>query len=228
MRGIVLALCIGCSVLALASEPVAYVNGEPVTREELDRATALGEILFAVSQQFPTFAHSLLLTEEGKAFLSRYERDVLEKLVLGKIQLQEARVRGLPVDEAEIERKTKATLKQIFLYYRMSESEYAAYLLSQGDSLDRLRDDIARQHREKLLIAALKAALVAEIAVSEDEISAYYDEDPERFVDEGGKPLPYNAVRDRIAALLRQEKGEAVWQAWLSQARAQAQVEIKL
>ncbi len=214
--------------LAVASEPVAYVNGEPITREELDRATGLAEILFSLSQQFPAFAQSLLLTEEGKAFLARYERDVLEKLILQRVQLQEARARSLTVDEKEVERRTEETLNQIYLYYALTEEEFAAGLLLQGDTLERFRNDIARQHRENLLLSALKAAVLAEITVSEEEIESSYNEDPERFVDEEGEPLPLSHVRERIAAILRAEKSEAHWQAWLAAARERAVVEINL
>lgn len=42
--------------VALAGEPVAVVNGEPISQEELDRATGLAEIVFTLSQQFPVFA----------------------------------------------------------------------------------------------------------------------------------------------------------------------------
>ncbi|HEU67741.1 MAG TPA: hypothetical protein ENN53_00675 [Candidatus Acetothermia bacterium] len=228
MTRILLVACLAWGAVAAASEPVAYVNGEPITREELDQATGLAEILFSLSQRFPSFAQSLLLTEEGKGFLARYERDVLEKLILQRVQVQEARARGLTVDEGEVERRTEETLNQIYLYYDLSEEEFAAELLSQRDSLERFRNDIARQHRENLLLSALKAAVLAEITVSEEEIQSSYNEDPERFVDEDGEPLPFPHVRERIAAILRAEKEEAHWQAWLAAARSRAAVEINL
>lgn len=132
MMRILLAAGLVWGSLALVSEPVAYVNGESIVREELDRAMRIEEILFSLSQQFPSFAQSLLLTEEGKDFLARYEWDTLEKLILHRIQLQEARARGLAIDEGEVERRTEETLAQIYLYYALSEEEFAAELLSQG------------------------------------------------------------------------------------------------
>ncbi|QAA76779.1 MAG: hypothetical protein BIP78_1013 [Candidatus Bipolaricaulis sibiricus] len=220
--------CLAVGMAALASDPVAVVNGEPILREELDRATGLAEIVFMLSQQFPGFAQSLLLTDEGKAFVARYERDVLEKLILRRIQLQEATRRGLAVDEGEVAQRTRGTLAQIYAHYGLTEAEFEERLLAQGYTLERYREDIARDHRERLLLAALKASVVAEIAVSDEEIQAYYDEDPSRFVDEDGQPLALDDVRDRIETLIRRDKGEAVWQAWLVQARQGSTVEIKL
>lgn len=215
-------------VVALATEPVALVNGEPITRDDLDRATGVAEVVLYLSQQFPAFAQSLLLTAEGKALLARYERDVLEGLILRRIQVQEARARGLVADEDEVARRTKDTLLRIYAHYGLTEDEFAAHLLAQGFTLDQYRDDVARDHREKLLLAALKATILAEIVVSDEEIQAYYDEAPGRFVDAEGRTLPLAEVRDRVAALLRVEKGDAHWQAWLRQARERANVEIIL
>lgn len=69
---------------------------------------------------------------------------------------------------------------------------------------------------------------MAEITASEEEIESSYHGDAERFLDEDGQPLPVSHVRERIAAILRAEKGEAHWQAWLATAREQAAVEINL
>lgn len=228
MTRILLVACTVFGVLALAQGPVALVNGEPITREELDRATGLSEVIFSLYQQFPAFAQSLLLTEEGKAFLARYERDVLEKIILRRIQLQEAQARGLVADEAEIAKRTQATLDQIYVYYGLTEDALAAELLAQGYTREQFVADIARQHRERILIEALKAAVMAETPVAEEEITAYYDANPTRFRNEAGETLPLEAVRDRIAAILLAEKGEVHWQDWLAAARQKADVVITL
>lgn len=228
IRILILAAPLILGVVSCASEPVAFVNGEPITREQLDGATGLGEVVFSLYQQFPAFAQSLLLTEEGKAFLSRYERDVLEKLILRRIQVQEARARGLIPDEAEVAQRTQAALDQVYAHYGLAEDAFAARLLAQGSSLDQYREDIAREYREKSLVAALKAALLEEIDVSDEEIQAYYDEDPGRFVDDSGNTLPLAEVRERITAILRLDKQEAQWAEWLRQARERAQIEINL
>ncbi len=228
MIRLVLALALVLGGVALARDPVAVVNGEPISREDLDRASGLAEIVFVLAQQFPAFAQTILLTEEGKALVARYERDVLEKLILRRIQLQEAARRGLAADEDEVARRTDATLAQVCAHYNLTEDAFAAQLLTQGYSLAQYREDIARGHRENLLLAALKGALLAEIAVSDEEIQAYYDEDPLRFVDDDGNPLPLSKVWERIAAFLRRDKEEAHWLAWLRQAREGAKVEINL
>lgn len=223
--GVALALAVG--VLASA-QPVAYVNGEPITRDELDRATRLSEIVLILYQSHPAFAQALLATPEGKAFLARYERDVLEGLILRRLGVQEALRRGLSVDEGEVARRTEASLREVRARYGFTEEAFRAYLESQGFTPEGYREEVARWHREELLLAALRLALAAEIRVTDEEVRAYYEEDPGRFVDEEGNPLTVEEVYERIVALLRQDKADAHWWAWLEAARREAVVEITL
>lgn len=223
--GIALALAVG---FLASAQPVAYVNGEPITRDELDRAARLSEIVLILYQSHQAFAQALLSTPEGKAFLARYEREVLEGLILRRIAVQEALRRGLSVDEGDVARRTEATLREVRAQYGFTEEAFRAYLEAQGFTLEAYREEVARRHREDLLLAALRAALAAEILVTEEEVRAYYEEDPGRFVDEDGNPLALEEVYERIVALLRLDKADAHWRAWLEAARREAAVEIIL
>ena len=98
----VLAVVLGLGIAAFAQGPVAIVNGEEISRQELDRATGLSSLLFTLYQQFPRFAQTLLTTQEGKALIQRYQRDVLEQLIMRKLELQEAAARGLERAREEI------------------------------------------------------------------------------------------------------------------------------
>ncbi|MBC7092515.1 SurA N-terminal domain-containing protein [Candidatus Bipolaricaulota bacterium] len=228
MSKILVAVVVVFGALALAQEPVATVNGEPISRDELNQLTDLSRIVLTLYQQFPNFVQTLLLTDEGKAFLDRYERDMLEKIILRKIQLQEARALGIVPDEESVAAETEETLKQIMAQYSLTEEDLASQLLLQGTTLDAFRADIARHVREQLLIEALQAYVTAEATVSEEEIQAYYDNNPDRFTDASGNKTPFADVHDKIAALILSEKRSAIWQAWLSEARQRAQVEINL
>jgi hypothetical protein len=225
---ILVAVVVVFGALALAQEPVATVNGEPISRDELNQVTDLSRIVLTLYQQFPNFVQSLLLTHEGKAFLDRYERDMLEKIILRKIQLQEARALGIVPDEESVAAETEETLNQIMAQYSLTEEGLASQLLLQGTTLDAFRADIARHVREQLMIEALQAYVTAEATVSEEEIRAYYDNNPDRFTDASGNKTPFSDVHDKIAALILSEKRSAIWQAWLSEVRQRAQVEINL
>ncbi|MCS7240949.1 MAG: SurA N-terminal domain-containing protein [Candidatus Bipolaricaulota bacterium] len=223
-----LAFVLFVGLTALAQAPVAIVNGEAITKEELESATQLNQILFTLYYQYTRFAQSLLTTPEGKAFLTRYQRDVLEDLILRKIQLQEARARGLAADPAKVEELVNQTLGYIKSYYDLTDEELAAELAKENMTVEQFRAELRPQAEERALLAALKEAVIAEVTVSEEEIAAYYNANPGQFVDAQGNALPLAEVREKIVSLLISQKQDTVWQEWLKKARETASVQINL
>jgi len=223
---VVVALLVG--VGAWAQAPVAVVNGEPISREELDRATRLSEIVFTLYQEYPEFTQALLMSEEGKAFLARYEREVLDRLILRKLQLQEARARGIVANEEQVTEEVDRTIQQIMAYYGLSADDLAQILAMQGMTVDDFRAEIAQQVREKLVLDALKRAVRDEAVVSEEEIAAFYEKNLESFTGEDGSPKPLDEVREDIITQLLPSKREAYWSQWLKDLRANADVVINL
>lgn len=225
---LVLALVLVAGVFALAQENVALVNGEPITREELNRATDLTRVVFTIYQQFPRFAQTLLTTEEGAAFLKRYELDILEQLILRVLELQEARARGIEPAQETVDAKVQETLDQILQQNALTQEELVDILARQGRTLEDFQADIAAQVREQLLIQALRDQVTAGTTVTEEEIQTYYQEHPDRFQDESGAVKPLAEVHDDIAALILDGKRSDIWNAWLSDLRAGADVQILL
>jgi len=218
----------GLTLWGLAQNPVAVVNNEPITKEELDSATQLNQILFTLYFQYPRFAQTILTTPEGKALLTRYQRDVLEDLILRKIQVQEAQAQGLSADPARVQELLDRMIEHIKSYYGFSDEELAAELAKEGLTLEGFRNELRPQAEEQALVEALKAAVTAGVSVSEDEISAYYAANPGQFLDDQGNTLPLAQVHDKIASLLFSQKQESVWQEWLKKARETANVQINL
>ncbi len=229
MRKVWLVLVIlGLGLAALAQEPVAVVNGEEISRAELDRATGLNSILLTLYQQFPRFAQTLLTTEEGKALIQRYQRDILEQLVLRELELQEAAARGIEPDAAQVEAKVEEVLARILQQNALSLEDLTRLLSQQGRTLEDFRAQIAEQAREQLTIELLRNQVTAEATVTEDEIQTYYQEHQDRFQDESGTVKPLEEVHDDIAALILDQKRSQIWSAWLEELRAGADVQILL
>lgn len=224
----VVLLALGLGFAALAQGPVAVVNGEEISRQELDRATRLTNIIFTLYQSFPDFAQTLLTTEEGKALISRYQRDVLEKLILRKLELQEAKARGLEPQPDRVEARVRDVLTQIKQQNGLSDDELVDILTRQGRTLEDFKADIAAQAREQLMIEMLRDQVTAEATVTEEEISAYYREHPDRFQDDSGAIKPLEEVHDDIAALILDGKRSDLWNSWLGELRQGADVVILL
>ncbi|MBC7097854.1 SurA N-terminal domain-containing protein [Candidatus Bipolaricaulota bacterium] len=221
-----IAVVLGLS--ALGQEPVALVNGQEISRQELEQATGLTSLIYTIYQQFPRFAQTLLTTEEGSALIRRYQRDVLEQLILRELEVQEAEARGLEPDAATLEDKVQETMDQILMQNDLTEEELSDILAQQGRTLEGFREEVTVQVREQLMIQALQEAVTAPASVSEEEIEAYYQEHPDRFTDEAGEIRPLAEVHDDIEALLLDQKRGELWRSWLEETRAAADVQIML
>lgn len=178
--------------------------------------------------QYPQFAQVLLGTPEGKAFLDRYQREVLENLILRKIQLQEARARGLTPNAARVDELVNQALDYIKSYYGLSDEELVAELAAEGLTLEQFKEQLAEQAQEQALLEALKEAITGGVQVSDEEIAAYYAQNPGQFLDAQGNLQPLEEVENRIFSVLLAQKKDRVWEAWLKEARAKANVQINL
>jgi len=212
-----------------APQVVAVVNGEEITKPQLDRLTNITGVILSLYRQYPRFAQMLLSTEEGKAFLRAYERDVLESLISWRLIIQEARKRGFTVPPEELRAELDKTIQGILEKNDLTEDELAEILLTQrGQTLDEFKAQIQRDLEERMLYDLLKEAVTAQVSVSAEEVKAYYERNLDSFKDEEGKIVPLDEVAGKVLAAVTEEKKDAVWKEFLEELRASAEVEIRL
>ena len=136
-----------------ADRIVAVVNDEVITLHELRTRLDL-----ALNQ----------LKKQGTPLPARdvLERQMLERLVMDKVQLQFARETGLRVDDAQLEQ----ALQRIAAGNKMSLSQFREALQKDGIPFARFREDI----REEMTISRVREREVEnKITISEGEIDNY-------------------------------------------------------
>ena len=209
---------------------VAVVNGEEITRDQLDRFTDLSRIVLTIYQQFPRFAQVLVSTEEGKAFLKAYERDVLESIITWKLLVQEARRRGVAVPEDKLQAEVDRVLKSIMQRNSLAtEEELAEAVVTQlGQTLEEFKSMLRAEAEERFLVDLLKDEVTGGVSVSPEEVAAYYEENKDAFTDEAGGVKSLEEVSGKIEEELLQEKRDRVWSEFLKELRESAEVEIYL
>jgi peptidyl-prolyl cis-trans isomerase SurA len=168
LRILILSCC--CVGLAAAQAPrrqsteplpadriVAVVNDEVITLYEL--RTRLDLALKQLQKQgTPLPARDVL------------ERQMLERLVMDKVQLQHARETGLRVDDAQLEQ----ALQRIAASNKMSIGQFREALQKDGIAFVKFREEI----REEMTIARVREREVEnKIAISEGEIDNYLSDD---------------------------------------------------
>lgn len=145
---------------ALIDRIVAVVNKEAITQHELD------ERVDRVTKDLERRGTSLPNREE-------VERQVLERLIVEKVQLQLARDSGLRVDDLDLDR----TVARVAEGNRMSLSEFRQVLERDGIGFDKFREEL----RGEILINRLRERdVISRITVSEGEIENLLQEQGER------------------------------------------------
>jgi peptidyl-prolyl cis-trans isomerase SurA len=205
MRSLIalLVLCFAFPLGALAQRPelvdriVAVVNKEAITLSELNDQVAAAERQLR-RQGTPLPEHSAL------------ERQVLDRLILLKAQLQLARGTGVRVDEVQLDR----AVERIAENNNMTLSAFRTALERDGVSFDKFREEV----RDQIILTRLREREVDnKIQVSDGEIDQYLERNKD-----ASKPrfefniahilvrLPDQASPERIeAARAKAEKARA-------------------
>ncbi|WP_300454625.1 peptidylprolyl isomerase [Accumulibacter sp.] len=164
LRGVLLVTClVGPSLAQNASRPVsqpvpvdrivAVVNNEVITLYEL--RTRLDAALAQLQRQGTQLPPRDVL-----------ERQMLERLVIDKVQLQQAREMGVRVDDAQLEQ----ALQRIAAGNRMSLAQFRAALEKDGIAFANFREEI----RSEMTIARVREREVeSRIFISEGEVDNY-------------------------------------------------------
>jgi len=134
-------------------EVVATVNGEPITREQLNRQTAL-------------------LPQEYQDALS--EEQILEEMINEEVIIQEAERLGLAPTEAEIDEGYQALLVR----GQLTEEQLEQNIAPLGLTVKDIRVLLARQLTITKLFTSEVDSLVK---VTSEEIRAFYDKYAEQF-----------------------------------------------
>ena len=145
-------------------------------------------------------------------------RRALLRYVDRELLVQEAIARGIVADP----RKLDWAYDQLRREYP-DEEKWREHLSDQGLTPDRFRTEL----RQQMTATALVDTELLKVAVRDEEARAVYEANPSAFGAAGPQgPPPYEAVRDRAAALVREGWRQATTDELLATLRARARIEI--
>ena len=182
---------------------VAIVNNEPVTYQEL-RAR-----LYRVELQLLQAGASLPEREE-------LEKQLLEKMVNDRAQVQTAREMGLRVEDSAVQQ----ALQNMAAQNNMSDVQLLEKLRKDGVSIAQLRSDL----RDELLLDKVQDYQTNQIKISESELDDYIVEERQRIEDpreerinlaqvlvavpEGASPQKIEELRKRAEDIAKRARKE--------------------
>jgi peptidyl-prolyl cis-trans isomerase SurA len=169
---------------------VAVVNSEPITNNEVrSRMVRFEQQLLQQGQQVPPPAE--------------FARQVLERLISEKAQLQLARETGVKVEEAQIDQAEQGVARQ----YQLDVKEFRRRLAGDGVSPEQFRQDL----RNQLLLTRLREReFDNRIKVSDFEVEQYMRQTSQAAADPASQEVslahvlvavPENASDSQVASL---------------------------
>lgn len=180
---------------------VAVVDDDPISRSDLERLIALGEIEPAPGED-----------------RRRLERRALERLIDQRLRFHEVDRHGVTAVPHETVDAQVAALRE-----RLGGEEGLARRLAEaGIDEERLRYRLGRQLRVALYI---EARLGPRIFVDLEAIRGYYEGELAAEMARRGEPLPpLEQVSEPIRALLRERQLDREIELWTAELRAKADV----
>lgn len=179
------------------SEPVATVNGEEITRSELD----------ALRTQVATQQN----TDPGTID----EKQVLDTLIAQALIRQAAAQTDVTVSDEQVAAEVSSLTAQVG-----GEEAFTQAMAAQGITEDELRSQI----RDQLITQAyLEQELeLSQITATDEEVTTAYEE-----IATGGEEVPpLEEVRGQVEELVIQQKQQTEVDALIAQLRAEAEVEV--
>jgi parvulin-like peptidyl-prolyl isomerase len=163
-------------------EIVARVNGEAVTRGELDRLQADPLYLTQLKGK---------LDHQGQGDGEELERAALQNLIRNRLLVQEAYRRNFTVTGTELDRALSALRSRFG-----NLAEFGAWMHERGLDDRSLLDTL----RDQILMTRVWKALVEGVGVSEEQVKEYFDAHQENLLIGEEVRLRVIAVREKAAA----------------------------
>jgi len=158
----------GCKMIEKTPEAIqktvlATVGDEKITKGDLDKL-----INAQLKQQF---GDDYASNDKVKDQVKQAKQQGLNSLVTQSILLQEATKLNLKPADTEINSKIDETMNSYKTQYP-EEGQFDAALKQAGITADELKDSLKKQ----IIISAVQEDMLKDVAVTDDEIKSYYDE----------------------------------------------------
>jgi len=156
-------LLVSLTGLGCGDETVAVVNGEKVTRPQLEKIVNL-----YVSQAKQIFGEDVT---EDQEFMKEIEKMALNDLIDQTLIIQKALSEGLEATEAEVQKAVKNFKEDA------GTEGYKNFIKAAGMTDEEFEKEMYNQ----VLIDELREKVISKVKVTEEDVKAYYDEHPEEF-----------------------------------------------
>jgi len=165
-----------------SKEIAAVVNGEEISRSELDQYANIQQLLGQLFQMNPDFGQLLYSSEEGKALLDEYRKQKIDGLIEQKLLAMEAEDRDLTLSKEEKNEMFQQQLEQIKSRNNLTEEKLLASLKQQGiNSMEDFKKIFWETNGSSALIGKLQEQELSNLNIDEAKVKDFYNNNKEQF-----------------------------------------------
>lgn len=142
---------------------------------------------------------------------------ILQSLVDDRLVQDEAVQRGITVAPADLAASVQE-LMDMFPNLTEYESWVASQNIDQGE--------VERRLEMRLLTVLVYDAVTADVTVTDEQVRAYYEANPDTYTNDDGSLAPFGEVKSDVRVDLETQQKDVAFTAWLDGRRESAKVVI--
>ncbi|MHC6181430.1 peptidylprolyl isomerase [Clostridium sp. JNZ X4-2] len=205
----------GCNMIektpeAISNSVVAVVNGEKITRGDLDKNPNTMQLLSQAKQQY---GEDYAKNEDAVSAIKSQKEQILEDMITNKIIEQKAKELKLLPDEKKLETNMNNQIAQIKKQqFGNSTEQFDAALKAQGFTEESFKSMYLSQLKDQEIQQNVSNSLTKNVKVTDKQITDYYNANKDKYTEQTDKMhLAHILVKTKAEAVkvkARLDKGE--------------------
>ncbi len=175
----------GGSSTKVPSDAVAIVNGQPISKSELEQLVTQAKVTYKTQKRaFP---------KAGTAEFQALQTQAITFLVQRAEFAQEAKKMGIKITDQQVEDRLTQIKKQ---YFKSDPKAYLKQLAQQGLTDSQVRDDL----RAQLVSEAIFAKVAGKVSITDKQIADYYAKNKAQYHQAESRDVRHILVKDKALA----------------------------
>lgn len=176
----------GCSMIektpeAIQKSAVAVVNGEKITREDLDKDPNTLQIIQQAKQQY---GDDYAKNEEAVSAIKTQKEQILDNMITQKVLAQKAKELNLLPTDAKVKSDTETQIAKLKKQsFGNDETKFKETLAQQGFTEQSLKDMFITQIRNQEIQDNISKYLAKGMKITDKQIEDYYNKNKTKFTE---------------------------------------------
>lgn len=170
---------------AIAKSTVAEVNGEKITRSDLDKDPNTIQLIAQVKQQY---GENYKENEDAVNTIKTQKEQILDDLITNKVVAQKAKELKLLPDETKLKSDMETQIAQLKKQNFNDDAEqFNTALKAQGFTEESFRAMFLSQLRTQQTLEKVTESIAKNIKITDKEIEDYYNSNKSKFTEQPNK-----------------------------------------